>query len=60
MLVWEGEGGTYGKLPGAKPPLEYSEVIDEQAATERVLHIQTDQPATQQPPKLQQKRKTTS
>lgn len=44
---------TYSKLPGAKPPLKDSEVIDEQAAAERVLHIQTDQPAAKQPPHLQ-------
>lgn len=45
---------TYSELPGSKPPLKDSEVVDEQAATEGVLHVQTDQPAKQQPPHLQQ------
>lgn len=31
--------GTYGKLPGAEPPLKDSEVVDEQTATEGVLHV---------------------
>lgn len=31
--------GTYSKLPGAKPSLKDSEVVDEQAATEGVLHV---------------------
>lgn len=45
--------GTYGKLPGAKPPFKDPEVVNEQAATESVLHVQIDQPATQQTPHLQ-------
>lgn len=46
---------TYSKLPGAKPPLKDSKVVNQQAAAEGVLHVQTDQPAAQQPPNLQHK-----
>lgn len=31
--------GTYSKLPGTKPPLKDSEVVDEQAATEGIFHV---------------------
>lgn len=48
---------TYSKLPGSKPSLENSKVVNQQAAAEGVLHIQADQPATQQPPHLQPEEK---
>lgn len=44
---------TYSKLPGTKPPFKDSEVVDEQAATEGIFYVQTNQPAPQEPPHLQ-------
>lgn len=32
---------TYSKLPGTKSPFEDSKVVDEQAAAEGILDIQT-------------------
>jgi hypothetical protein len=48
---------TYSKLPGAESPLKDAEVVDEQAAAEGVLQIQTDQPAAGPPPHLRFERK---
>lgn len=44
--------GTHSKLPGPKPPLKDSEVVDEQAATEGVFDIETDQSTAKEPPNL--------
>lgn len=52
LLVWH-TFDTYSKLPGTKPPFKDSEVVDEQAATEGIFYVQTNQPAPQEPPHLQ-------